>query len=414
MTSDHLRVLLESDHDTALFCRAAQDLARAHVPPDVLALLRMGRLTALQKPGGGVRHIVCGDIVRRLVARTIAQMLAPDVEEATSPFQYAQTTKYGGECVAHAIQSLTDLDSRATVMSIDGISAFDLFQSRDVAVKRSGRGVRVAVRAPVLPALNTSGQTITVSLIDIHQGEGGEQGDALLPMLYSLGQHGALESIQESLRDDEHLFAHLDDLYVVCSPERVAPIFKIITQALQHARIQVNLGKMQRRIEVIAEGLPAFHGAQLAVDTTLVFPLRADGVPHRRCADESGAALEAARRRKDRTYPELSGRVVAPSLVVLPGEIGGRFSEEALSFLRTLARAKVRPIPTPLRSRARLSWMHSGGPCWLATRRARSLRRCSIGEAILGRMATLQQFLTCSTTSAGLLLRWPQSDRLPC
>ena len=34
-----------------------------------------------------------------------------------------------------------------------------------------------------------------------------------------------------------------------------------------------------RRIEVIAEGLPAFHGAQLAIDTTLVSPLRADGEP---------------------------------------------------------------------------------------------------------------------------------------
>ena len=238
-------------------------------------------------------------------------------------------------------------------MSIDGISAFDLFQSRDVAVKRSWRCVRVAVRAPVLPALNTSGQTITVSLTDIHQGEGSERGDALLPMLYSLGQHGALESIQESLRDDEHLFAHLDDLSVVCSPKRVAPIFKIITQALQHARIQVNLGKMQRRIEVIAEGLPAFHGAQLAVDTTLVFPLRADGVPHRRgCADESGAALEAARSRKDphisRTLREEWSRQVW-WFSQARSEAG--FSEEALSFLRTLARAKVRPIPTPLRSR---------------------------------------------------------------
>ena len=88
----------------------------------------------------------------------------------------------------------------------------------------------------------------------------------------------------------------------------------------------------QRRIEVIAEGLPAFHGAQLAIDTTLVSPLRADGVPHRRFADESGAALEAARRRKDRTYPELSGESGRDMLVVLAGEIGGHFSEEALSL----------------------------------------------------------------------------------
>ena len=29
----------------------------------------------------------------------------------------------------------------------------------------------------------------------VHQGEGGEQGDPLMPMLYALGQHGALESM---------------------------------------------------------------------------------------------------------------------------------------------------------------------------------------------------------------------------
>ena len=31
-------------------------------------------------------------------------------------------------------------------------------------------------------------------------------------------------------------------------------------------------------------GLPLFHGAQLAIDTTLVSPVRADGAPRRQCA----------------------------------------------------------------------------------------------------------------------------------
>ena len=126
MIAEHLRLILESDSETAAFFRDAQDLARAEVPHDVLVLLRMERLTALQKPGGGVRGIVCGDLVRRLVARSIAQQIAPAVQEATSPFQYALTTKAGGECVAHAIQSLMDLDSHATVLSIYGISDFDM------------------------------------------------------------------------------------------------------------------------------------------------------------------------------------------------------------------------------------------------------------------------------------------------
>ena len=34
---------------------------------------------------------------------------------------------------------------------------------------------------------------------EIQQGEGGEQGDALMPLLFSLGQHRALEAIAEQL-----------------------------------------------------------------------------------------------------------------------------------------------------------------------------------------------------------------------
>ena len=63
--------------------------------------------------------------------------------------------------------------------------------------------------------------------------EGGEQGDALMPMLYALGQHGALLSLQDFLLPDEHLFAHLDDMYVVCLPDRVGPIFKHLQEALE-------------------------------------------------------------------------------------------------------------------------------------------------------------------------------------
>ena len=53
---------------------------------------------------GGVRGIVAGDMVKRLVTRTIAQQIRSLVERATSPFQYAPSTRAGTECIAHAIQ----------------------------------------------------------------------------------------------------------------------------------------------------------------------------------------------------------------------------------------------------------------------------------------------------------------------
>ena len=74
-------------------------------------------------------------------------------------------------------------------------------------------------------------------------------------------------------------------------------------------------------------------GTHVAVDTTLVSALRRDGAPRPRCADVDGAVLEAARRRKELRYPELSGRQGRTRLVVLAAEVGGRWPQETAHFL---------------------------------------------------------------------------------
>ena len=47
-------------------------------------------------------------------------------------------------------------------------------------------------------------------------------------------------------------------------------------------------GLNNRRLEIVADGLPLFQRAQLAVDTTLVSVLRRDGVPRWRAATQDG------------------------------------------------------------------------------------------------------------------------------
>ena len=85
-TWEHLRPLLDSSRDCHLLFRVAHLLARGEVPPSIVDVIRVGRLTALRKSNGGVRSIVAGEVLRRLVARTTAQQLGPAVEAATSPF----------------------------------------------------------------------------------------------------------------------------------------------------------------------------------------------------------------------------------------------------------------------------------------------------------------------------------------
>ena len=82
---------------------------------------------------------------------------------------------------------------------------------------------------------------------EILQGEGGEQGDALMPALFALGQHDALLAIQDRLRPEGRLFAFLDDIYVWSpSPNRMATLHTTIQeQLLVHTGIQIHHGKTQ-------------------------------------------------------------------------------------------------------------------------------------------------------------------------
>ena len=79
----------------------------------------------------------------------------------------------------------------------------------------------------------------------IEQHEGGEQGDPLMPLLFSLAIHNALVEVQANLQDDEHLFAYLDDVYVLTSPEPVRDVFNLLSEKLFNlAGIQLHSGKI--------------------------------------------------------------------------------------------------------------------------------------------------------------------------
>ena len=80
----------------------------------------------------------------------------------------------------------------------------------------------------------------------IHQGEGGEQGDALMPLLFALGQHSALDAIQENLEDGEHLFAfHATSTLQVPQTEwDLCMLFSRNTCTVT-PRIRINGGKTQ-------------------------------------------------------------------------------------------------------------------------------------------------------------------------
>ena len=242
-TSEHL-----DPADGALLHRAAERLANADVPEQVLAAVRLGRMVALRKPNGRVRALVVGDVFRRLVARALAQHFAAAFQEACLPYQFGLSTRAGTEGLYKLLHTATALDARATVLSVDAVGAYDHVSRQAMC---EGLRSRPAL-APLLPfARQFYGSASVYTWLDetgtehdVLQGDGGEQGDPLMPALFSLAQHAALSEAAAGLQEGEAIFAFLDDTYVVSAPERTVALHGALEDALwRHARIRLNQGK---------------------------------------------------------------------------------------------------------------------------------------------------------------------------
>ena len=67
----------------------------------------------------------------------------------------------------------------------------------------------------------------------------------MMPLLFSLGQHAALGSVQDQL-GNVRVFAFLDDVWVVCAPDQVSEVYATLqTELWRYARIRVHDGKTQ-------------------------------------------------------------------------------------------------------------------------------------------------------------------------
>ena len=248
LTTDTLRILLDDDTATTNLIRVARHFAQASIPAEIARAIGLGRMVALTKPNGRVRGIVVGDVLRRLVSRCLAQKYAQPIHTACQPHQFALATRSGTEAVVHALTAVTEANPTHTILSVDGVGAYDnisrnsmLQGLRDVPeANRCLPFVKMFYGAPSQYIWHSA----TGEAHIISQAEGGEQGDPLMPALFSLGQRAALRTMQQHLLPNESLLAFLDDVYVVVPPNRVRPVYDTLAHTLQsQASIQLNQGK---------------------------------------------------------------------------------------------------------------------------------------------------------------------------
>ena len=142
-TNEMLKVCLDDIEILELLVSAAEDFARADTPHEVAKSFMLSSMTALQKKDGGIRGIATGTSFRPLVAKTLARQFGAVVEATCSPFQFALSTRAGTDCVGHAVRFATDTNPATTVLSIDGVGAYDhVFRSSMFETLRKGKSSR--------------------------------------------------------------------------------------------------------------------------------------------------------------------------------------------------------------------------------------------------------------------------------
>ena len=208
MGNEYLKLCLEGDVAFNALYEVSQLLARAEVPQEIVEGLRVSALTALLKPNRRVRSTSAGDTFRRLVPnawlgrRKILRVNASGqtiVGYATAVAQTWLPTYFGTS------QTRTPTRSSGVLMgAFDHICRARVFETLlgDHRVSSLIPFVKQRYARPSRYLWRDS----SGAGHDILQGDGGEQGDALVPAFLCLALKPAFDAIQAALPDGAIVF----------------------------------------------------------------------------------------------------------------------------------------------------------------------------------------------------------------
>ena len=107
----------------------ARKLCTDYIPPEALKYFVSGRLVALDKAPGvsplQIRPIGVGEVLRRIVGKSIMQLLKADITHTAGPLQACAGHKGGVEAAVHAMKRVFDDSTTEAVLLVDASNAFN-------------------------------------------------------------------------------------------------------------------------------------------------------------------------------------------------------------------------------------------------------------------------------------------------
>ena len=129
-----------------------QLVAHARIPRDAARALVLGRLIALRKLNGSMALL----LVTSPAPVFLPSKRPKPSKRLASPFQFALSTRAGAESVVHFLAAASELNPEATIVSVDGIGAFDTMSRRSMLQGAGGKRVSPVCPDVLHPALRAA------------------------------------------------------------------------------------------------------------------------------------------------------------------------------------------------------------------------------------------------------------------
>ena len=176
--------------------------------------LLAGRLIPLDKKGGGIRPIGIGEVLRRIIAKSVSSVLRNDIQRAAGTLQTCSGIEAGIEGAIHAMRETFDLETSEGMLLVDATNAFNNL-NRDAALNNVRQ-----VCPPFSQFLNNCYQSKSKLFISgskqfIWSEEGATQGDPIAMDMYAVATSPLVNNLATSL-DSSTLQAWFADDSAAC------------------------------------------------------------------------------------------------------------------------------------------------------------------------------------------------------
>ena len=249
LRAQHLHDALTAGHKGPVveqLTLVANLLARGAAPAALAPSVAGAGLVALQKPGGGVRPIAVGEVLRRVVGKCLCAQHREQARSHFEPLQLGVACPLGAEAAVHAARDWLDQAGPGRCMlKLDISNAFNTIDRQTVlnAVKDNFPGMARWVHwCYGQPSHLRFGKHTLCSA------SGVQQGDPLGPLLFA----NALQHVLLRLTSFRHEGAglelaafYLDDGVLAGSFEVVAAALRLLQVEAESLGLHLNLSKCQ-------------------------------------------------------------------------------------------------------------------------------------------------------------------------